>query len=198
MLNYSEACERNKEVILQLLQQYMYDRRLVLEIGSGSGQHAIHFANTLNHLKWQPSDLHFNLSALAENLAEYAPENVLSPLELDVIAETWQLPVKPDAAFTANTLHIMDEGCVEAFIRGIGQVLPMGGCLCVYGPFRYEGSYTSESNARFDLWLKQRDSRSGIRDFETIAGWAKEVGLICEQDHDMPANNQFQVWRKVA
>lgn len=198
MLNYSEACERNKEVILQLLQRYLHDRSLVLEVGSGSGQHAIHFASTLTHLTWQPSDLQINLPALTQNLTEYGPDNVLCPAELDVISDNWQLPVEPDAVFTANTLHIMDEACVEAFIRGMGRILPVGGCLCVYGPFRYNGRYTSESNARFDLWLKQRDSRSGIRDFETIEVWAKEAGLVCEQDHNMPANNQFLVWRKVA
>ena len=161
MLNYSEACERNKEVILQLLQQYLHDRSLVLEIGSGSGQHAIHFANALSHLKWQPSDLHFNLPALAENLAEYAPANVLSPLELDVIEDTWQLPVKPDAAFTANTLHIMDEVCVEAFIRGIGQVLPVSVAVCVSMvrfvmtaviPARATPGLTSGLNKRFTQW----------------------------------------------
>lgn len=197
MLNYSEACERNKDVILQQLKHCFKDRSLVLEVGSGSGQHAVHFANALTHLTWQPSDLHVNLPALANNLSQYAPANVLSPVELDVVADTWRLPTEPDAVFTANTLHIMGEDCVEAFIRGVGQILPVGGCLCVYGPFRYAGQYTSESNAQFDLWLKDRDIRSGIRDFETVAGWAGQVGLVCEQDNNMPANNQFLVWRKV-
>ncbi|MCO4756451.1 MAG: DUF938 domain-containing protein [Oceanospirillaceae bacterium] len=196
MLNFSEACERNKDVILPMLQRYLESHRCILEVGSGSGQHALYFSQAMSSLKWLPSDLSFNLPALQENLQNSPCENILPPLALDVSVQPWQIPHQPDAIFTANTLHIMDENSVQAFFEGAGELLTCGGKVCVYGPFRYNGEYTSASNANFDLWLKDRDPRSGIRDFETVDGWARNNGMQLHQDHAMPANNQFVIWEK--
>ena len=196
MLNFSEACERNKGVILPMLQHYLESHRCVLEIGSGSGQHALYFSQAMSSLKWLPSDLSFNLPALLENLQNAPCENILAPLTLDVSVQPWQILHQPDAIFTANTLHIMDENSVQAFFEGAGELLTCGGKVCVYGPFKYNGEYTSASNANFDLWLKDRDPRSGIRDFETVDGWARNNGMQLHQDHAMPANNQFVIWEK--
>lgn len=196
MLNFSEACERNKDTILPLLQQYFENLQCVLEVGSGSGQHALYFSAAMPHLTWLPSDLSNNLPALLKNLAAEDCLNVLPPLELDVSAKPWPVTYQPDAIFTANTLHIMDEQSVQTFFQGAGVLLMKGALICTYGPFRYNGEYTSASNAHFDLWLKDRDPRSGIRDFETVNCWAEEAGMKLYADHVMPANNQFIVWEK--
>ena len=123
--------------------------------------------------------------------------NISAPLVLDVADEPW--PIGPvDGMFTANTLHIMRHEYVERFFRGAGHVLKEGGTLCVYGPFKYDGEFTTPSNASFDIWLKQRDPLSGVRDFEQVHAWAQEAGLELVADHNMPANNQLLVWRKLA
>lgn len=195
MLGFSEACERNKDHILNVLREVFASSREVLEIGSGTGQHAVYFARHLPHLIWQPSDLPENLPGIRERLAHEGPENVLAPVELDVRAHPW--PVSGiDAVFTANTLHIMSwENVIELF-RGLGEVLVKGGVLCIYGPFRYRGGYTSDSNARFNRYLKQQDPSSGIRDFESVSQLAEEQGLALHRDYAMPANNQTLVWKR--
>lgn len=197
----SEACERNKGPILEILRQALAASRRVLEIGSGTGQHAVHLATHLPHLIWQPSDRGEYLPMLRRRLELERPANLLEPLDLDVCAAPW--PVEPvDAVFTANTLHIMDWAAVQELFRGIGTVL--GGLpgrdpaspavLCVYGPFRYGGRYTSPSNAAFDRFLQEREPRSGIREFEAVDALARSQGLHLQADHAMPANNQLLVW----
>jgi len=196
MLILSDACERNKAPILEVLRTELAAAASVLEIGSGTGQHAVHFAAGLPHLTWQPSDLAENLPALAERVRLQAVPNLRAPLTLDVRDDPW--PVTPlDAVFSANTLHIMAWSAVLEFFRGVGSVLQAPGVLCVYGPFRYHGRHTSNSNAEFDCWLKARDPDSGVRDFGTLDALARARGLSLAADHAMPANNRMLVWRKV-
>jgi cyclopropane fatty-acyl-phospholipid synthase-like methyltransferase len=191
----SEACERNKGPILRVLTEAFAQSRVVLEIGSGTGQHAVHFATHLPHLCWQPSDTGEYLAGLREHLALAGPANLRAAIELDVRRKPWPHD-RVDALFTANTLHIMGWSAVEAFFGGVGMVLSAGGTLCVYGPFRYDGRYTSSSNADFDRFLQARDPDSGIRAFEAVDALAKKEGLELVADHSMPANNQLLVWRR--
>ena len=193
MLAHSEASERNKGAILRVLAEAFRNCRTVLEIGSGTGQHAVHFACHLPHLTWQPSDLPEGLPDLEERIGLEGPANLRSPIVLDVCSHPWPVAAV-DGIFTANTLHIMDWHSVEHFFTGIGQVLGPNGVLCVYGPFRYRGAFTTASNADFDRYLKARDPASGIRDFEAVHALAQCIGLTLSADHAMPANNQALVW----
>lgn len=195
MLAVSEACERNKGPILAVLGAELAASRSVLEIGSGTGQHAVHFARHLPHLSWQPSEVDGQLGPLAERILVEGPPNLRPAVALDVRTHPWSVgPV--DAVFSANTLHIMAWDAVEHFFRGIGAVLAAPGVVCIYGPFRYRGGYTSASNAQFDRYLRQRDPLSGIRDFEALERLAASEGLELAADHAMPANNQTLVWRR--
>jgi cyclopropane fatty-acyl-phospholipid synthase-like methyltransferase len=201
MLTSSEACERNKGPILDVLRLELAASHRVLEIGSGTGQHAVHFATHLPHLTWQPSELQENLPQLIERLRVEGTANLAAPITLDVRDEPWPA-VAADAIFSANTLHIMSWADVQQFFRGVGAVLSAAlgagndAVLCVYGPFRYDGRHTSASNAEFDAYLKARDPRSGIRDFEALERLARAQGLELAADHAMPANNRTLVWRR--
>ncbi|WP_303721948.1 DUF938 domain-containing protein [Malonomonas rubra] len=195
MKNFSEACERNKEPILQVLQAELAEMETVLEIGSGSGQHALYFAEQLPHLQWQPSERPELVSDLQANLAGCGLKNLLMPFSLDVNHLPW--PVSSlSSIFSANTLHIMSLASVANFFHGAGTVLICGGKLCVYGPFRYQGDFTSASNAEFDRFLKSLDPQRGIRNFELLDQYANEQGLHLLHDHQMPSNNQLLVWQK--
>jgi cyclopropane fatty-acyl-phospholipid synthase-like methyltransferase len=197
VLTVSEACERNKGPILEVLRAELDASGSVLEVGSGTGQHAVHFATHLPHLAWQPSELPEHLPPLAERVRLQGGENLRVPLALDVRDDPWELaPV--DAVFSANTLHIMAFSSVREFFRGVGGVLRSPGVLCVYGPFRFHGAHTSDSNAEFDRWLKARDPVSGVRDFEALDALARGADLTFAADHAMPANNRTLVWRKVS
>lgn len=197
MLVVSEACERNKGPILAVLAAELAARHAVLEIGSGTGQHAVHFATHLPYLTWQPSEMRSQLAPLIERLRREAPPNVRAAIALDVHDDPWPA-ADLDAVFSANTLHIMAWSAVREFFRGSAALLRPGGVLCVYGPMRYRGEYTSASNAQFDQWLKERDPRSGIRDFEALDALAGAHGLQLRADHTMPANNQTVVWHRPA
>jgi SAM-dependent methyltransferase len=198
----SEACERNKGPILEVLRTVLPASRRVLEIGSGTGQHAAHFSANLPHLRWQPTDTAEYLPVLRRRLQLERPRNLREPLELDVRHHPWPVEAA-DAVFTANTLHIMDWSAVQELFRGIGTVLRARASqgtappevLCIYGPFRYGGRYTSESNVAFDRFLQERDPRSGIRDFDAVNALAQSQGLHLQADHAMPANNQLLVWQ---
>jgi cyclopropane fatty-acyl-phospholipid synthase-like methyltransferase len=195
MLTQSDACERNKGPILEVLRTELAASARVLEIGSGTGQHAVHFATHLPHLAWQPSELPENLPPLAERIRLEGPSNLRPPQPLDVREDSWSMaPV--DAVFSANTLHIMAWTAVVGFFRGVGAVLEAPGVLCVYGPFRFRGQHTSASNAEFDRWLKLRDADSGVRDFEALDALARTQDLRLVADHAMPANNRTLVWRR--
>ena len=195
MKEFSEACERNKSPILRVLQEEFRHVGEVLEVGSGTGQHAVYFARHMPHLYWQPSDLAANHASVRAWTHEERVDNVLPPLTLDVDDLPWTVsPV--DGVFTANTVHIIHWHSVLNLIRGVGAVLRDGGVFCLYGPFNYNGQYTSDSNAMFDQWLKQRDPGSGIRDFEAVDVLARSHGLTLHDDHTMPANNRLLVWRR--
>ena len=194
---YSEACERNKDPILSVLRGAFADRKHVLEIGSGTGQHAVHFARHLPHLIWQTSDVEPNLSGISQWIDDAALENLPAPVVLDVNDAGWPC-AEADAVFTANTLHIMSWPEVERLFERVGGLLPGGGVLVVYGPFKYGGVHTAESNARFDLMLRDRDPRSGVRDFEAVDALAQASGLRLVRDESMPANNRTVVWVREA
>jgi len=194
VLAVSEACERNKGPILAVLGGELAASRSVLEIGSGTGQHAVHFARHLPYLSWQPTEVSSELAPLEERILAEGPPNLRPALALDVRVHPWPVE-RVDAVFSANTLHIMAWDAVEHFFRGVGEVLTAPGVLCIYGPFRYRGGYTSESNAEFDRYLKMRDPSRGIRDFEALERLAAAAGLELAADHPMPANNQTLVWR---
>jgi SAM-dependent methyltransferase len=195
MLPYSVACERNKEPILEVLRIRFADRTQVLEIGSGTGQHAVHFSRALGHLTWHPTEQLAYLPDLNERVSLEGPVNLRAPTVLDVRQALWPLR-SVDALFTANTLHIMSWLEVTAFYRGVGSVLSPRGVLCVYGPFRYDGHYTSDSNREFDRMLQDRDPNSGLRDIREVAALALQYGLRMDEDHDLPANNRLLVFVK--
>ena len=195
MLPFSATCERNKDPILEILRIRFADRTQVLEIGSGTGQHAVHFARALAHLSWHPTEQLAYLPDLAERVKLEGPENLRVPTLLEVRQAVWPLR-SVDAVFTANTLHIMSWPEVLALFHGIGGVLSPGGVLCIYGPFRYEGRYTSDSNREFDLMLKERDPKSGLRDMQDVTALAQQYGLRLDADHDLPANNRLAVFLK--
>lgn len=196
MLPLSEACERNKDPVLGILRGAFASSRRVLEIGSGTGQHAVYFARHLPKLRWQPSDTGDSIGALRARIEQEGTANIAPPVLLDVRSHPW--PVTDiDSIFSANTLHIMSWEAVREFFRGVGALLATGGVLCVYGPFRYAGRYTSESNAAFDRYLQERDAASGIRDFEAVNELAQQESLELVGDHDMPAHNRTLVWRGI-
>jgi cyclopropane fatty-acyl-phospholipid synthase-like methyltransferase len=194
---YAESCDQNREPILAVLRPLLATRRAVLEIGSGTGQHAVYFGAEMPYLRWHTSDREENHAGILLWLAEAGLANVEPPLSLDVSMHPWPR-VDVDSVFSANTTHIMDWDAVQALFAGVGRLLPEGGLFAVYGPFNYDGRYTSESNARFDVWLKQRDPRSGIRDVADLNRLAVDAGMHLQHDFAMPANNRILCWVKRA
>jgi cyclopropane fatty-acyl-phospholipid synthase-like methyltransferase len=190
MLPFSEACERNKAPILDVLRSAFADRRQVLEIGSGTGQHAVHFAAHLGHLIWHPTEQLKYLPDLAARIKLEGSANLRPPTVLDVKQAVWPLR-SADAAFTANTLHIMSWAEVlDLFVR-LDAILAADGVLCIYGPFRYQGRYTADSNRDFDRMLQERDPLSGLRDIAAVTALAAQIGLSLKLDHGLPANNRL-------
>lgn len=192
---WAEACERNRAPILGVLRGAFAAATQVLEIGSGTGQHAVFFAAALPHLVWQPSDRPEHLAGIAAWRDDAGLPNLRAPLALDVDARDWPV-THCDAMFSANILHIMSWASVENFFRGVERVLLPGGVLAVYGPFSYGGRHTAESNARFDAFLRARDPLSGVRDFEAVCALAHGHGLEFCDDHALPANNRVLIWRR--
>lgn len=196
------SVERNREPIAEGLQRWMDDRRRVLEIGSGTGEHALYFAARWPHLQWQPSDHPDHLAGIQAWRAYAGLGNVLPALPLQAeLPPCAPLPLPPgtapfDAVFSANTLHIMGWPNVQALFAGLPAVTIAGALLAVYGPFNQGGRFTSDSNAQFDAWLKARDARSGIRDVEAVQGLAEQAGFQLLDDLPMPANNRLLVWRR--
>lgn len=192
---FSQACINNRDAILSAIRLFLNEANTVLEIGSGTGQHAVYFAEHLTHLYWQTSDLAENHEGINEWIDESELTNVAKPIVLDVnqtLAPTKQY----DAIFTANTLHIMNMPTVENCLNQSAQLLSNKGVLIVYGPFKYDGEFTSESNARFEQWLKTNSLEQGIRDFERINALLEKQGFTLKKDIKMPANNQLIVWEK--
>ena len=196
-LPFSAPCERNKDVILDVIRPSLKAVSSVLEVGSGTAQHAIHFAREFPDLDWQTSDQEEYLSGIRAQLANANLNNVLEPLLLDVNQAQWvpnqqRFPL----IYTANTLHIMAWSDVCAFFAGLHQVTADKAQLIVYGPFKYGGQFTSESNAEFDESLRSRGMGSGIRDFEAVDELAKASGFKLLIDQKMPANNQCLIWQR--
>ncbi len=191
---FSAASERNREPILTVLREQFAAVRSVLEVGSGTGQHAVHFAQALPHLTWLCSDRAENLPGVRLWLEEAALPNTPVPIELDVTGE-WP-STGFDAVFTANTLHIMGWSEVERFFASLPRVLNPAALLTVYGPFNRAGRFTSASNARFDAELKLADPKRGIRDFDAVDRLAQAAGLTLHEEREMPANNGCVTWRR--
>ena len=193
---FAPSCERNKAPILQVLKPLYAGVSHVLEVGSGTGQHAAHFAAALPHLVWQCSDVPAQLPGMRLWLDEAALPNLPPPLALDV---GQGLPRgRFDAVFTANTLHIMGWSEVQRLVEGLAAVLTGNGLFTAYGPFNLGGRFTSEGNARFDAELRQADPRRGIRELEAVDALARAAGLQLLADEPMPANNRCVSWRRIA
>lgn len=195
MKPFAEACERNKEPILAVLREVFANVHTVLEIGSGTGQHAVYFAGHLPHLRWQTSDLCANHAGIAAWIADSGLPNVLAPIDLDVGDDAW-MAERVDAVFSANTAHILSWRQVQSMMAGVGRVLDAGGLFCLYGPFSYGGRHTADSNEAFDRLLRARDPESGIRDADALDALALSCGLRRIGDYAMPANNRILVWEK--
>ena len=195
MKQYSQSCDENREPILGIIRDVFSEPGRVLEIGSGTGQHAVYFAEQLPQLVWQTSDLAESHASINAWRIDSGLDNVLPPLALDVNESTW--PAQEYAGvFSANTAHIMGWSAVEKMFAGIGRLLPADARFCLYGPFNYGGQFTSTSNMRFDAWLKDRDPQSGVRDFEAVDALATTAGMALLADNEMPVNNRLLVWRK--
>ncbi|TXD98560.1 DUF938 domain-containing protein [Psychrobacter frigidicola] len=199
-LPFSQACENNKQPILEVLQQELKDSKNVLEIGSGTGQHSVYFAPNLSHLQWQTSDIIANHNVIEAWHTAYPAPNLYAPLPFDLNSDLLPLSLissqSYDAVFTANTLHIIAWPLVERLFKLVGDALPLHGKLVIYGPFNENGQYTSEGNRRFDEMLRRHNNSSGIRDKETVVtlGVTHHLALLTTQK--MPANNQLLVFEK--
>ncbi len=192
---YSAACERNKDPILDCLRLVFADCTRVLEIGSGTGQHAVHFAAAMPWLTWQASDRSENLPGISQRMSEAALENTPAPMTLDVGQTAW--PIGPfDALFSANTLHIMAWAEVERLFAGLPAIASADARLAIYGPFNDAGQFSSDSNARFDAQLKAQSTHMGIRDKQAVDALADAAGFSLMADHAMPANNRLRVWER--
>lgn len=195
MKPHSEASERNKGPILAVLRRAFAHAAQVLEIGSGTGQHAVFFAAALPDLVWQPSEMPGRLEGIRQWTAETGLANVLPPIELDVCARPWPV-AEVEAVFSANTAHIMSWPQVLCLFEGVSEVLSGGGAFCLYGPFRSEGAFDTESNRRFDAMLRREQPSMGLRDREALIDTAASNGLSFVREHAMPANNRLLEWRK--
>ncbi len=194
-LPFSQSCENNKDCILEMLLREFADRHRVLEIASGTGQHACHFAANMPWLRWQPTELAAALPLLQPRCGRYSGNNLLPPSVLDVRDPVWPVAI-PDALFSANSLHIMAFSAVEQLFAALGRQAGADVRLAIYGPFNYGGHYTSPSNASFDQWLARQHPDSAIRDFEDVDRLAARAGFALRSDHPMPANNRLLVWHK--
>jgi len=193
---FSESCEQNKDVILDVLKTVFTKTKNVLEIGSGTGQHAVYFAQHLPHLHWQTSDVIENHDGINAWIGNTQLPNIAPPKELDVSQSKWTTFESYEGIFSANTVHIMHWNNVVDMFAGIEKTLTNTGKFCLYGPFNYYGDYTSDSNALFDQWLKSRDTKSGIKDFEAVNKLAATANMTLIHDIEMPANNRLLVWEK--
>ena len=194
---YSQACENNKGPILEQLSGLFASPCTILEIGTGTGQHAVHFARNLPHVTWQPSDHPHNYRTCTPWLEESDLANLNAPIPLDVTEPHWPIPCAVHGVFSANTAHIMSWPAVQRMFQGVAALLPEGSLFCLYGPFQYRGQHTSASNANFDQHLRARDPAMGIRDLTDVQNVARECGLELGQDIAMPANNRLTVWRRL-
>lgn len=195
---FSDACERNKTPILSAIEQHLDTAKTVLEVGTGTAQHAVHFCSMKPHLFWQTSDCSHYLDGIKAQLHAAQLSNIAAPVELDVNQKKWLNSSNTfDILYTANTLHIMNQDSVRAFFSGLTQVMTPQSKVIIYGPFKYNGEFTSASNADFDNSLRLRGVGSGIRDIEWINELAMSQNYSLLEDHSMPANNQCLVFDKI-
>ena len=205
-LPFSQACENNKTPILEALkrllplpQAHTQDPELnLLEVGSGTGQHCVYFAQHLPHIQWQPSEQTVYLDSVNQRISRFNSPNLKQAIALDLSQDWPSQCAEQQAIFSANTLHIISQTLVERFIEDAARALVPDGQFIVYGPFNYQGGFTSQSNQEFDAWLKQRDTLSGIRDIEWIIELAKAESLVLMDDIPMPANNRLLHFQKKA
>lgn len=193
---FSQACERNKYPILEFLRDFLIRPGLVLEIGSGTGQHGVFFAEKLPHITWQFSDMGINIAGIEKWYQECNLSNTLPPIVLNVADKPWPID-QVDYIYSANTLHIMEWHEVEEFLEGVQNILKKDGLLFIYGPFNYNGLFTSESNASFDQSLRERNPEMGLRDFVAINVLLEKNGLKLRHDYAMPANNRLLIWQRI-
>lgn len=191
---YSESCEQNKGVILSTIQPYLFDGARVLEIGSGTGQHAVYIADLNPEIIWQPSDRVEYLKGIETWIADAIHPNIKAVIELDVLKQWPEGPY--DLLFTANSFHIMDNEEVKSCLEKASCCLIEKGHFIVYGPFNYHQQFTSESNQSFDSWLKAKDPNSGIKDIEWVCDIGQQSGLHLVGDIEMPANNRILIWQR--
>lgn len=190
------ATARNREPILSILQRVLPERGLVLEIASGTGEHALFFSSALAGLTWQPTDLDAGARASIDAWAGDAAHDRLRPaLPLDVTARPWPVTAA-DAVVCINMIHISPPEATDGLLRGAAELLPPGAPLVLYGPFMVDGAHTAESNAAFDLWLKEQDPAWGVRDLTTVAALAGACGFQAPEVIAMPANNLMVVFRR--
>ena len=195
MLPYSQASENNKLPILSILQRYFHSVSSVLEIGSGTAQHGEFFAEHFPDISWQCSDIPENLKTTQQRIVAKGLQNLPTAIQLNVDEKKWGCATY-DCVFTANSLHIMAYDSVVNFFKGLPQCLKPNALVLLYGPFKYAGEFTTESNAKFDIWLKQQNPICGVRDFERVLELAEGAGLSFLEDNPMPANNQLLVFRQ--
>ena len=196
MKPFSAACERNKDPILKILKKVLVSAQTVLEIGSGTGQHAVHFASALPYINWQTSDLAVNHDGIMAWINEVSLNNLREPVFLDVSMDEWPLS-SVDAVFTANTLHIMPWRSVEKMFKGVSNILEKNGIFSVYGPFRYGGEHVSESNELFDQSIRIQYEGGGVRNYEDVVAVASKFQIKLMDEFEMPSNNRFLLFKKV-
>ena len=192
---FSIAAERNRHPILERLQVLLPSTGTVLEIGSGTGQHATFFAEKLPNLLWQPSDREENLTGLETRFKAESTENILPLMKLDVVSDPWP-GCSFNAVYSANTAHIMHWDAVIAMFSGVAAHLLNEGLFCLYGPFNIDNRFTSESNAQFDAQLRAQDPQMGIRDMAVVESLAVLHKMRLEQKLAMPANNFLLAFKK--
>ena len=195
MQGYSQAAENNKAPIANIMGRHLPPDASVLEIGSGAGQHALHMSHTFPGITWLPSEREAVVPILRANLALYEASNIQPPLVLDLSDFTWNRDLV-DAVYAANVMHIVSERLGERLVQLAADALKSSGLLMLYGPYKYNGQFTTESNATFDQWLKDRDPASGVRDFEAVIATAQSTGLTLTRDYAMPANNQMLIFER--
>ncbi len=191
--NFAPSCDKNKLPILEQLSVYLKESRRVLEIGSGTGQHAVFFAEHLPHLIWQTSDRPENHASINAWISESQLKNVVPPVALTIGCDPWPA-INADAVFTANTAHIMQPEEVRQMMKLVAANLPAGGIFCQYGAMNIDGEYTSESNREFDLTLKSK-GYGGIRSLEELVSWGEGLQLV--EKIPMPTNNFLLIWKSV-
>ena len=192
---YAEACDENALPILEVLKAKLPECGELLEIGSGTGQHAVRFAEAFPKIQWYTSDMSEMHEGIRMWLDEAGLSNLHSPIPLDVLNDPWPNKLF-DAIYSANTAHIMPEEAVEAMLQGVAKILKPGAPFLLYGPFMYDGEHTSESNWRFERWIRSWEKHRGIRDVSWLKQVAEPLGLVLEEDIEMPVNNRMLLWRR--